>query len=526
MNAAQRERRMSLDSSQYSHHSSSSDSEYSHDDEIPKTVSKLKTGSLSPRNIIHDCVLHDDGNLICKTANISLDKDQYECCVCLTSMTDMIFKCNSKGISHNICGDCEWQLRRMKSGLQHTKTPQCPICKTEGLFKRNKSLQKKLRAVSLGCKNAQQGCPFRFFPWDDTRKDHYKACMYEPVNCVFCNQDIPGGRVNFVTHLMKSSADKKDAASDSSSSLIPPCQTIFHETSMVPDQANKTASFRLIRGQNSFAVNFNQGIVLCFLSPENTDNLCWKCYPISISPRHENAGNNRVYLHYFCEEEIEKYLEFEKKMGLHAQHLQKPMMKKLTLSVGRLFPSYFKNNTSKDDDDHEYDVHNKYLASSPCTPIQIGFIYGGQKDTEFYINRLKCRMYTLEESFKVGAIIDARDFTGKWFQAEIMEVVDMERKDVSKKARNDSHILEVRRAKIHYLGYSSKYDEWLNVDTDSHRIAHRGTFTTGPDLRAIRRHAHTRPHPRVYRIINERRSRVQSQRYDEDDEEESNDDHQ
>ena len=47
--------------------------------------------------------------------------------------------------------------------------------------------------------------------------------------------------------------------------------------------------------------------------------------------------------------------------------------------------------------------------------------------------------------------------------------------------------LSVRCVRIHYLGYSGNYDEWLNVDTDSHRMAQRGTFTVGADLRAVRK---------------------------------------
>ena len=44
--------------------------------------------------------------------SLTLDKDQIECCVCLGSMTNGIFKCPNTGpIHHNICVDCEWQIR-------------------------------------------------------------------------------------------------------------------------------------------------------------------------------------------------------------------------------------------------------------------------------------------------------------------------------------------------------------------------------------------------------------------------------
>lgn len=47
--------------------------------------------------------------------------------------------------------------------------------------------------------------------------------------------------------------------------------------------------------------------------------------------------------------------------------------------------------------------------------------------------------------------------------------------------------LTVRRIRVHYLGYSEKYDEWLCVDSDSHRMAQRGTYTVGADLRAAKK---------------------------------------
>lgn len=145
----------------------------------------------------------------------------------------------------------------------------------------------------------------------------------------------------------------------------------------------------------------------------------------------------------------------------------------------------------------------EFFGQSPCSQIQCGFIYGGS--WQFggkEVGNLCVRVFTLEESFKVGAVIDARDFTGKWYQAEVIAVQDEEGAEHQNLDCDADDYLDIRRAKIHYLGYSQNYDEWLNVDTDSHRIAQRGTFTIGPDLRAIRRnttnlqHGHHPDQPR------------------------------
>jgi len=145
------------------------------------------------------------------------------------------------------------------------------------------------------------------------------------------------------------------------------------------------------------------------------------------------------------------------------------------------------------DEDEEDEIEEyrpcKFLGISPCSDIPCGFIYGGHSNKwqDSTVHKLGFRVFTLEESLKVGSVIDARDFTGKWYQAEVIAVADGDGNEFDTLDHDNDDYLEIRRAKIHYLGYSQNYDEWLNVDTDSHRIAQRGTFTVGPDLRAIRR---------------------------------------
>jgi len=142
-----------------------------------------------------------------------------------------------------------------------------------------------------------------------------------------------------------------------------------------------------------------------------------------------------------------------------------------------------------DSDELDLDEINPspFLAKSPCTSLQVGYIYAGMENMPYSFRSMQIRLFTLEESIKVGTIIDARDFTGKWYQAEILKVADSSLQESS--VLQDSDPLLTRRCKIHYLGYSANYDEWLNIDTDSHRIAQRGIYTVGPDLRAARRYA-------------------------------------
>eukprot|EP01083_Nonionella_stella_P284312 967830_1 len=155
----------------------------------------------------------DDGSV---TLSVTLDKDHVECCVCLSSMTDTIYRCQGNvkpndlkvmkpTVCHNICGECAWRMRRMKAENGHTKSMQCPICKVQGTFVRNIALERQLRELSQECVNSAHGCKERFFPWDDRRGLHEKhLCIYGAVDCPFCYQTIAGGRHNFVRHLSAS----------------------------------------------------------------------------------------------------------------------------------------------------------------------------------------------------------------------------------------------------------------------------------------------------------------------------------
>lgn len=62
-------------------------------------------------------------------------------------------------------------------------------------------------------------------------------------------------------------------------------------------------------------------------------------------------------------------------------------------------------------------------------------------------------------NFKIGDLVDALDTTKKWFESTVRDV-------------KDDKVL------IHYNNWSSKWDEWINVNSD--RLAQVHTYTTGP----------------------------------------------
>eukprot|EP01083_Nonionella_stella_P156582 507254_1 len=430
------------------------------------------------------------------TLSVTLDKDQVECCVCLSSMTSGIYRCRgnasestTKTVCHNLCSTCQWQMRRMKSGNGHTKQMQCPICKVKGKFVRNRALERQLLELSGSCAHSKYGCGERFFPWDDGRALHEAhLCVYGAIDCPFCGESIGGGRVNFVEHLVKSSATEEEKECDNEET-VPGCKLAFFESKACLD-LNQTERNVIGRDRNEFVVNYALGIMLCFVAPR-ADCPCWKVHAISISPRHGIGGNSRVYIQYCDEDKMSTFMEKEQSLGLITQSLARPVTTTLILTLSRLHPTslgkLFCDDNSNQMDIEELDDLEQYrpvefLGESPCSQMQSGFIYATDS-----MEKLSVRVFTLEESFKVGSVIDARDFTGKWYQAEVIAVQDADGNQYNNLDYDNDEYLQIRKAKIHYLGYSQNYDEWLFVDTDSHRIAQRGTFTVGPDLRAIRR---------------------------------------
>ena len=390
-----------------------------------------------------------------------------------------------------------------------------------------------------------------------------------------------------------------DVAMNQSDKLdeVPPCLMQWHRSKETLD-LTQTERNVVRRDRNEFVVNYNLGIIACFVAPTE-DCPCWKVFVLSMSPRHGLGGNSRVYVQYLDDDIMNKFVAKEQSMGLVTQCLSRPVTNTLIMTLGRLHPtsmrkrfgSYPERNpflstgskeeeeenlaaakrkrmfsprpecemkddgdeeeeeiigrdanhnsniresaeskmdqdtvemthepldeedgsnhdgSGSDDDDEFSDLEEyeptEFFGQSPCTQIQCGFIFGGNDHFgQSEVANLCVRVFTLEQSFKVGAVIDARDFTGKWYQAEVIAVQDEEGAEHGNLDCDADDYLDIRRAKIHYLGYSQNYDEWLNVDTDSHRIAQRGTFTIGPDLRAIRRnttnlqHGHHPDQPR------------------------------
>lgn len=579
------------------------------------------------------------------TLSVVLDKDQVECCVCLSAMSSKIYRCRgtsnprssgeTKIVCHNICAQCEWQMRRMKQDNGKRKKMQCPICKIRGEFVRNRPLERQLHELSKPCRHAASGCSQRFFPWDDTRSVHEDhLCLYQSVDCPFCYQSIPGGRGNFIEHVLRStnsdsheeaaqfpmdwasendevgglelaSAEYVDEESSpqavpeeaqraassnpideekechrdeehhrvhstpnrgSGAHRVPGCAVAFHRSAECPDM-NQLGEWVLRRDRNEFAVSHDLGVTLCAIAPTQAVP-CWKVYVLSINPRHGMRGNSRIYLQHFDYDLMREYKEKEAECGLNVPFLSRPTTSTVMMPLSRLHPtslrklfrSYPATNPllervrwaktrksvanplrpdfeMKDDGDGDHDDemedadrhrnHNgndsekanaaqpsssrmdqdddletdcpsdleefepeQFSGQSPCSDIQCASIFAGMAGFgQREVANLCVRLFTLEESFKVGAIIDARDFTGEWFEAEILAVQDSNGVIFQDIESASDECLEIRRSKIHYLGYSASYDEWLDVDTDSQRIAQRGTFTIGPNLRAIRKNS-------------------------------------
>jgi len=405
----------------------------------------------------NDYQLGADGSV---TLQVTLDKDQVECCVCYSAMTDKIFRCSGSGtVAHNVCIDCEWEIRRTKSENGHTKIPQCPVCKSPGYFSRNKVLELHLREFSFSCTRAKKGCNKRFFPWDpDAFAKHNETCLFAPICCPFCKTQVPNGRRGLFTHLATPHQENG-------------CRINFKVAVLETEPDSKHQAFEL-NVEDTIVRSTGCNSFIIVLRP--VKNYFFKVICIAASESYGLMGNNQLYLSYTRAEDYKKY----KNNGLKTGQL--PTSQSLTLAMTRL-----PNMIEDADNDISTVIRTGYIGMGPY-----------QADTESIaenepkpdMNRLRVRVWTLRSSLVVGSVVDARDFTGRWYEAEVLKIVRHGDSPaapsvlMSKHGRCD--------IKLHYLGYSSNYDEWISLDQDSHKIAQRGTFTVGPNLRTLRRIGH------------------------------------
>ena len=85
-----------------------------------------------------------------------------------------------------------------------------------------------------------------------------------------------------------------------------------------------------------------------------------------------------------------------------------------------------------------------------------------QEKTELQ-ERLKQEKTELQERLQVGSEIDAVDSQKRWYESVILH-------------SQENWIL------VHYKGWSHKFDEWINMDTESKRIAPVGTHARGEKI--------------------------------------------
>jgi len=402
-----------------------------------------------PFNLQHqdEYELDQDGNVL---LSVKLDKDNVQCCVCYEFMTSVIFRCQNPGHVHNVCSSCEWQIRRMKTANGHSKPQCCPLCSYQAPFVRNAVLEKQLFNISIPC--SQKNCPERFFPWDEeSRLAHMKNCMHSASICPLCNGIVKHGVTGFVHHIEGSNMIEKDN-----------CSLEFKKRQTETD-VDKHLFTRIRTGESSYVINERGGYVLLFL---------WKKFYFDViamacAPELGSLGNDQIYLDWVRTQELEVYKE-KIKCSNYLQEIRIPVYTSIISNILRLKPRLSTNNNNQN-------------------PIHCGQIFCGELHESIEIT---VRFFTLAEGLRPGSTIECRDFTEKWYEAEVFKITAAETSSCVPTQRNVNPLVN-RRILVHYLGYSANYDEWFDLSRDSHRIAHRGTHTIGPNLRAIRRNHHS-----------------------------------
>jgi len=108
-------------------------------------------------------------------------KGEFECPVCLESMTDApIFQCDNS-LSHSICSKCHGTLKKARK--------QCPVCKANLSNRRNLTSEKIVEKLpKVQCK--LEGCSIKKSEGEAVKR-HEENCEYRHIPCAHCDDKVP-----------------------------------------------------------------------------------------------------------------------------------------------------------------------------------------------------------------------------------------------------------------------------------------------------------------------------------------------
>lgn len=109
-------------------------------------------------------------------------REEFECPVCLESITDPpIFMCeNSQG--HSVCAKCHGDLRK--------RGRKCPVCREALGERRNLTMEKMVaRLPKVSCKFTHRFCGFKNTSQANVKK-HEVTCQHRDIPCAYCNAKI------------------------------------------------------------------------------------------------------------------------------------------------------------------------------------------------------------------------------------------------------------------------------------------------------------------------------------------------
>lgn len=381
----------------------------------------------------------NDGSV---TLEIKLDKDNFQCCICYEPLTSSIFSCrNPIGKSHNVCGGCEWHLRRMKSSNGHTKSQRCPMCKISGGFVRNEMLERTVQEFCTPCQHSDKGCLHQSCVWEEqSMETHLKEdCLYDSCVCPVCSETIEGVH-NFVDHI----ANNKCSVSFGE---------LYEDVGQCARMGLKKSRAIVKSKQNSYFYNEIENYVILFVWK---NDLYFDVAMISLDGADIRDRNEQCQVEFVNKNDYDRAMEIISQPLNFMNHTHTPSTTILNFNVSTL----------------------RKTPSSDITWTQ--FFFGHEEfPVEFYTN-----FFSLSEILCIGCSVDCRDYFGKWYEAEIL---DFRNQDSFGRSFEKGITHGCYRIFAHYLGYSSNYDEWFDLKTDMGRVAISGTHSRGPDLRTVRR---------------------------------------
>lgn len=363
-----------------------------------------------------------------------LYREDFNCVVCFEPLVNAnIFQC-CKG-EHNLCGVC----------VKKISPPRCPIDRCEGAFIPDPRRKRIFDKMLVECPH--RFCLVRTFPW--LMEDHISECLYRRVVCPFCDfsftedDEVKNSKESKESKECKESKDGKDGK----------------ESKESKDRKNCGMCKETLKIEDAFCRHFSS-------SGRGGGGKCAREWHVTVDEtlthpiEYEKLGANRLII--YPNTQLMVFMTW--------------MKSACKVSMGRMYNIVTVSYSTELAKDELITTQTLWIGQGRETQTKVPHLslwsdkWSERKNGKNGKNEKNDKNLFVPSSAQVsllpyvdGQILDVLDTQNKWMEAEV-KLIDE----------------KLRKVFVHYLNWSTKWDEWIPFN--SYRIALHRTHTFGPNI--------------------------------------------